>query len=552
MGSLTLKSVSIQDRPEIINYVIIGLVVLLFNLKSLGVHVIVLDDLAHYAEVVEGKFGYARFHRSLINPFLWYFFAKIMAYSAPMARAAILILVMLPLSFVMYYLCKNYLFLPKGLSIFCAILPQVLPGQAYIPTFVIGSYNSWALLIYLSAVLCFLKYLEKSNVAFLMGGILSYFGAVEGTETAIFLAAPLVVLIFWYRRFSRQHVFIILGILFVGAYKVVFVLLHPYSNVNAPRFLGVNEVLRRLQQMVTWDLPNPGMNASIALIMFLAVLALGLTLLVAKPVSMQTLPGKMEEAHSPPSERFRMFGLLLFAITWVTASILPFLASRYFSSRYAYILGFGLNFLFVLSIYSIFQRGRLKKYHVSVILLAILIVFVSLNRGEAIKKTFGPPDWVHDTIQKSLKPYNFPKESEIVIVGQATGYLFTGGYWNWSSGYIKYATKRSDLSGLIGIEKPFYDPFKAKERSYSFQMHGLDISKPLFLFRFHKGGVKPISYCLQWRKDEENPKWTIYSVNTGDGKVTEYASGNTRLEYEAVIGKLEKAGIGKRDVLWSG
>jgi len=547
MSSLAPKSVSLQNRSKIISYVIIGLVVVLFNLKSLGVHVIILDDFAHYAEIVEGKFGYARLHRSLIDPFFFYFFAKIMSYSAPMARAGILILFMLPLSFIVYHICTKYLSFPMTLSIFCAIIPQVLPGQAYVPTFVIGSYNTWSLLIFFLAVLFFLKYLEQKKTAFWLGGILFYFGAVDSTETSIFLAAPLVIALLWFRKFNRRHIIVILGILVVAAYKVTFVLLAPYSNVNTPRYFGWREILTRLRRMLTWDLPNPGINESLALFIFVAIVAVGLILLVAKPIGLQMLPEMAEKNHFEPSERFRMIGLSLLGISWVCASILPFLASTYFSSRYAYILGFGLNFLCILAVYSIFERGILKKYHVTVVLLAILTVFVGMERVKRVEATFKWPDWVHASIQSSLKKYDFPKESQIVIVGPATGYLMTGGYWNWSSGYLKYATGRADLSGLVGKEDKFYDPFVRSERSYSFQMHGLDMNKPLFLFRFEKGALEQLQYYLQWREEKGRIEWSIYHLDAGNGKASKYATGN-RKTFE----RLERNGITRREVLWSG
>jgi hypothetical protein len=552
MSSLAPKSVSLQNRSKIISYVIIGLVVVLFNLKSLGVHVIILDDFAHYAEIVEGKFGYARFHRSLIDPFFFYFFAKIMSYSAPMARVAILSLVMVPLSFIVYHICARYLSLPKTLSIFCAVIPQILPGQAYVPTFVIGSYNTWSLLIFFVALLSFFKYLEQEKIAFWLMGTLFYFGAVDSTETSIFLAAPLVVALLWFRKFNKRHVTVILTILGVAACKVAFVLLAPYSNVNTPRFLGVREVVRRFKQMLTWDLPNPGINEPVALFIFAAIVALGLIVLVAKPIDLQILRQPTKKSNIRSSDRRRMAGLCLFGIAWVCASILPFLASTYFSSRYAYILGFGLNFLFILSVYSIFERGKLKKYHLSLILLAILTVFVGIERGKRVEATFKWPDWVHTSIQRSLIKYDFPKESQIVIVGEATGYLMTGGYWNWSSGYLKYATGRADVSGLVGKEEKRYDPFVTSERSYDFQMHGLDMNKPLFLFRFEKGALKQVRYCLQWREAKGQVEWSIYHINLSNGRASNYATGNSKSDYEKAIERLARNGVTRREVLWSG
>jgi hypothetical protein len=552
MSSLALKSVSIHDRPEIVNYLIIGLVVVLFNLKSFGVHVIVLDDLAHYAEVVEGRFGYARFNRSLINPFLWYFFSEIMSYSAAISRAALLTLIMVPLSFIVYHIWTKYLSLPKSFSLICAILPQILPGQTYIPTFVIGSYNTWSLLIYFLAVLFFLKYLEQEKIAFWLMGTLFYLGAVDSTETSIFLAGPLVVALLWFRKFNKQHVTVILTILVVAACKLAFVLLAPYSNVNTPQYFGWEEILTRLQRMLTWDLPNPGINGPVALFIFAAIVAVGLILLVAKPIGLQMLPETAEKNHFEPSERFRMVGLCLFGISWVCASILPFLASAYFFRRYAYILGFGLNFLFVLAVYSILEREKLKKYHAALIVLAILIVFVGVERGRKVETTFKWPDWVHTSIQSSLKSYDFPQESQIVIVGPAIGYLMTVGYWTWSSGYIKYATGRADLSGLVGKEEKFYDPFVRNERSYSFQMHGLDMSHPLFLFRFDKGVLEQLHYFVQWREEKGREEWSIYYLDAGNGKASKYATGNSKSDYRKTLEQLGRDGVTGREILWSG
>ena len=56
-----------QKSIEIVAYIWIALVVIILNIPSIGVDVIVLDDYAHYSEVVDGRLNTVRFQRGVIN-----------------------------------------------------------------------------------------------------------------------------------------------------------------------------------------------------------------------------------------------------------------------------------------------------------------------------------------------------------------------------------------------------------------------------------------------------------------------------------------------------
>ena len=126
------------------------------------------------------------------------------------------------------------------------------------------------------------------------------------------------------------------------------------------------------------------------------------------------------------------------------ATIIPFfLISPYYSNRYAHLSSFGVNLLVILSLYSIINAvfNRFKKQIYFVLFVSIILVSGLSNHIELQKKNkvFNVS---HTRISENLIKYNFPKNSQIVIIGGSSAP--TGGYWEWSSGYLKFTTKRPD------------------------------------------------------------------------------------------------------------
>jgi len=535
-----------QKSTKVLPYLWIALVVIIFNLSSIGVDVIVLDDYAHYSEVVDGSLNTVRFNRGIINPFFWYTFIKILTYSPALARLSLVVLVMVPLALIIYYICRRYLRLPYIISAFSAIIFQILPNQAYIPTFIVGSYTTWALFILFISILFCLRYLKDEKNIDLMAALLFYFLAVEATELSIFLIFPLFVLLFGYKKLTKTHYILCSLLIIIATYKIIFVLINPYSDVTAPNIYSYKIIIERFYEFIIWSSPNPGVSEPLMVSICGILILGGLIFSINKPDKLNTI-GYDDTMYLV--KRKRLIWLLLFGLSWFIISFVPFATAKYFSNRYAYIPAFGFNFVLIFGIYSLFYREKLVKYHVTTVVLIILIIMTGIERNKNIKNTFKNAENVNLYVRKALSEYEFPKDSQIVISGPQIGYLLTGGYWNWSTGYLKYAIKRNDIAGLVGKENNFYDPFNPKERGYSYTMKGLDLSKPLFLFRLKNNQYVQLTFCLQWKNEEKVGEWNIYKIDPSDGIATLFEKGKGKTEYRNT---LLTAGIDTKEVYWGG
>jgi hypothetical protein len=241
----------------------------------------------------------------------------------------------------------------------------------------------------------------------------------------------------------------------------------------------------------------------------------------------------------------------LFGLVWIVVSLAPYTASKYFGGRYVYPTGFGMSFLTVLSIYLLLHWKPIRKYFVSAIVLLVFTISVGFYRSKNIRDTFYFPEKTHKVVKRALSEFNFPKDAQIVLVGPIVGYLSTGGYWIWSTGYLNYATRRLDISGLVGLEKSCYNPFDTKERGYTYQMRGLDLGKPLFIFRIYNNRYEQVLYCLQCVQRENSKVWKIYRLDDSTGEIMLFKEGKSENEYVASIKDLSAMGISKKDILWS-
>ena len=80
-------------------------------------------------------------------------------------------------------------------------------------------------------------------------------------------------------------------------------------------------------------------------------------------------------------------------------------------------------------------------------------------------------------------------------------------------------------------------------------MKGLDLSKPLFLFRINYKQYTQITYCVQWKKGEKEGEWNIYKIDPYDGVATLFKKGKGKSEYRNT---LVSSGIDSKEVYWGG
>lgn len=527
--------------------VLIGLLVFLFNYPCLNIDLLILDDLANYSEAIHDVFGASRMQRSFTNTLINHVFVNIMASSPFMSRFLILTGVMIPVSLLLYHILYKYFKIPRSIAFFSATLPQVLPGQVYTPFFVVGSYNTWGILFCLVAVLIGLFFLKHPGAHWLFLFSLFYFFAIDVTIN-IFISIPLALLFLYYQKINLKHFALFTIIFILTCIKTFLVLWKPWATTTV-NTLSKDIFLERTLNLFKWTTPLPhdiDIKIVIAILLFIFLTAI-LISLCFRAKDEQAAIGTPDYITT----RYRMLLWYFWGIAWLLSASVLFAFSKYFSGRYVYPAGFAINFLFALSLFIILNRGWAKKLHLYVLLMFAFTLLVGLQRLEKINKVIRPAEQVSIAIQHSLKNYDFPSDSQIVIVGGPTGKLQTGSYWIWSTGFLQYATKRADITGLIGQEMYMYDPFDMTKRGYSFKMNGLDSSLPLFLFKFNRSGLEQKKFFLRWQADGQTPPWKIYEIDPDSGMVHVFREGEGKQAFERILADLEQTGISAEDIFWA-
>jgi hypothetical protein len=119
---------------------LMALAVMGFSITAVTFDLLVGDDLAFYQLASDGDWEIAGLNRMLLAPVINHYLAELMVISPTLARLAVLLLGMVPVSILAYIVFTRVLSLPRTVAFFSALLPHILPAQQQVPTYVIGSY----------------------------------------------------------------------------------------------------------------------------------------------------------------------------------------------------------------------------------------------------------------------------------------------------------------------------------------------------------------------------------------------------------------------------
>ena len=545
----------IKARPavdgfrDILIYTGTAFTVILFNLIAIfGLDILLHDDPANYMSVLTGQFPRYMLKYNLILPFTEWIGWNIMAYSPNLARGLYTVLLMVPLSFCFYYLCRHRLGFSRMTAYTAAVLPLILPGQWQIPAGINMSYVLWGLLVSLVALIIGFQYLEKNdqkNWIRLMGAILCYLAATQIMEQALFLFPPFVLAFWGYKKFVKKNVFLLTGFTIIAVIRLIQTIVLP-RDAAMPQALPFDEIVKRVSLYFQWSLPFPNINAVCLVIIFMGIISAGFILYLKRP------------GAEPKTNRIFLY---FFLIVWAISTIFVFIfMSRDYSPRYTFISSFGLNALFVFSLYVILRdlsRGKFKWY---LPVFAALIVFSGGLRYFTLKENYTRLNKPFSIVQRDLNKMRLPLNSQIVIIGIKG----ISGCWQKSSGYLQFALKREDVTGLVissgkstgGGYYNFDNHFDPQQRGWGprYRMTGLSTDQPVFLFRMDKKNaeLKQLEYALQWKGEKKDAPWTILRVDKVFGQISSFFSGVGMDEYESAILELRKRGIAQTDILWGG
>lgn len=542
MGSLDALLLK-QKSSKYSSYVYIAFTVILFNLIAVfGLGILLHDDPAWYRAVLSGEFPSWMLRYNLLSPFTEWIGWNIMAYSPKLARGLYVLLLMVPLSCCFYYLYEHKFGFSRMTAFTAAVIPNILPMQWQIPTGINPSYVLWGLLVSVVSLILGFSYLEKStprNWIRLTGAVLCYGAATQIMEQALFLFPPLILAFWGYKKFDKKNIRLVSLFTLVALSRLIHMALLPRVPIKEIAF---DEILRRVLSLLKWSLPFGDIDSVYLVVIFLGVISAGFVFSLKKN----------EVEH-----KFNRIFLYFLFFCWAISTVFVFIVmSRHYSPRYVFISSFGLNAVFILSLDIIFKNVFHLKFKLHILVFAAIIIFSGTSRYFTLKATFAPLNLDFSIVQRDLNKIQLPPDSQIVIIG-----IYRVGGWQRSSGYLQFALKRADVTGLIGPVNRFGyynfdDHFDTTKRGWNSRvtMSGLTLENPLFLFYCDPKSRKLIQmeYALQWRGEKKDAPWTIFRVDKRTGEIIPFNSGVGMEEYLTAIEKLELSGIRQSEILWGG
>lgn len=480
----------------------------IFSAKTMYV-----DDNHRYILGLENKIHELIFQRNSLRALVIFPLYKLLSINLIYARLAQTLFFYIPLALSIYGLLRYYTKMPAWLAFCSSILPCILPGQTQIPSFIDGSYTVQGLLVFILTMHVFYLFLKKNSFSwqYLIASIVLYGASLEMMDHSIFLA-PFAIISFFgivsWKDNRKKIIFLSLTVLILALVKSILIISFPTVPASVPIEPTVSLLLSRLSLLAGDTLPfafslsgKPFGSTGLWLVFFV-----------------------ISGAAVVKAEKNEKI-LIAYGFLWLACSSIVFLTiSRSYSPRLAHIPGFGVNLILVLSIYVLTRNYRIVyKHDITILLIFIILLFSGFSRLQVMHNFFNSPNKFHTIFTATLKQFNFPTNSQIVVLD---GNVSTGGWWNYSTGYMKYATKRKDITGLIGPEFKHYDPFNPDSKGYQKEdkMNGLSLKDPIFIFKFQRDpeySLEQREFALQYM----NESWTVYKLNKINGSVQKVANG---------------------------
>lgn len=551
-------------------FILIAIPVILFNLSSVFQLEVMLNDDAHsYYALNEGLFPSWLSHsglvlRSFVRLFFWY----LQSLSLELTKLFQLLFIMVPLSFMLYYLFRYKFGLPNIVSYTSAVLPQILPSQSAIPASIVDQYSVLGLLLISACFLCGFKYLESpqhEGRVMLLISVLLYATAILYMEQSVFFFPIIVFAFLGYTKLNKKQLHLIIACLPSFLYGLFMTLAQP-RNTAVPSLQSMETILYRLEYYFAFLLPFPTSSESRISLLALACVAVLIAGFVSqlrrKPPSFDFL-----KSYTHLSPALRVFYGYGFFSLWAICNFYAFIAlSSWIAPRYAYIAGFGLTALLAIASYSLIRSLTSNDRVISIFFVA-LILFSGISRHTELNLFFTRANEIQVSLASELSRYEFPPNAQIIVLFSEDKLIrsFYRGTWPNSSGHLKYILKRKDIAGIIYDDTEnrhhFIDPFNPEERweREEARMRGIDLEKPLFLSVDGGKSFIQYSYALQWkgsppekRAEREIPEWTIYQIDKESGLVSPFKNGKGYDAYLATLKSLELLDIHQKDIFWGG
>ena len=548
-----------QKQARILPYTAIGVTVFIFNLIAVfGLKNLLHDDPAGYYEVLRGE-GFHRnmLEHNLIAPFTGWASRTVMTFSPQSARALYILVLMIPIACCLYYLYHAKFGFSPVAAYAAAVVPLILPRQHEIPTGISDSYILWGFLFVLLSMLLSFRYLDTDSHrkwSFLLAAAGFYLISTQFMELALFMFPPLALAVLGFRKQRRERILLFSAFLLVALTKVTQVLLSPRKKIFS---VAVIDTIGRIGKFFDNSLAFPPLKTGYTV--SIVVIIIGAAFFLCARKGSSTAGGRHIFSHF--TKGMAAVAFYGFFLCWVISTIFFFLVmTPNFPSRYSFISSFGLNAVFLFSL-SVLLAGLFpgKKRVVTFILLGSVAI-TGIYRFFSLKNSYVKLNSLHTIIERQLGSKKLPPDSQAVIVLPPNFGFFAGG-WKRSSGFLEFALKRKDVTGLIGkkdssVYYNFDSHFDPRVRAFlpRFDMTGLDFGKPVFLFLcdLEQAKLIQLQYALQWLGESKDAVWKILKADKNNGRMSVMTAGFGMQDYMRTVKKMGSAGIRQTDILWGG
>ena len=570
------QNVSFQYKYIIENYqtlfviVIIALPVIIFNIQHVfGPHYLLHDDPAFYRiginHIVHWPFWDKYYSLTAFTEgFSWWIMAH---YSPYIVRFLYLLVYMTGISLSIYWLSRRIFNLCPVCSYAAAVLPAIYPLQYEMVAGVNLSYTLISTFFVLLSFIFGFRYLVQESHSWILvflSGILFALSA-NLAEHPVFLSAALgFVYLLSSTRWKRKVLLLVL--LMVITCAVLYRMIVLPRSAAVPHDLPWDNILSRVKTFyLLVSTFTEGFTAAFILVTVLFSFGM-LSFFFYSPL-------RSRMSNTPHftwlPEKVRLLILPVFALLWTIPSAFPFVAlKQHMPIRTLHIAGYGPwlimapGLFFITSIALFSLKESLRKKIVFFVFMFIIST-AGIQHLLYAKNVYKNGNIYWETLSGSISFHAFPENSQIVITNASTG---THQTYYQASGYLsRLLGNRTDITGLVGYEYFYYDPFAQISISLN-DMTGLAQKDNLHLYRWVQGNnstnhqgvnnLQPYQYFLRVITDEsakteseETGDWYLYNIESNKENKLIY-TGHGFDEYLMLLNQLKIKNITPEQICW--
>jgi len=519
---------TIDKHPVMSMGISIAFPVILFILVNVfGPHYLLNDDPLRYRRALESLIYWNTWNAyHALSAFTEGFSAWMSAHFSPYpVRLLYLFVYLTGISFCTFWVSRVVFNLSRGPAYLAAVLPALLPCQHQILAGINVSYTLLGQLIVLLALMTGFLYLVREEHSWFLAGASGtlFFLATRLMEQALFLAVPAVLLYLSASDKIRRKVVLIFPVALFSGVLLVRMWLDPRAAAS-PAALSLEAILQRAWFFLGYL--SPVVHHWSPLFVILLMFA-GMASIALNSDTRSRIRNTPHFAWIP--EKLRVLVLPGFVFAWTICSVFPFIAlTSNFSVRTLHLAGYGpwmlmapgMLLLIDIGAYLLVKSARRRLFVFCAVLL-LCAAGAGRYHNSLLKYEKGNQHW--DGLSTLVSYHGFPHGSRIVITDANMGSYSS---YHISCGYLsRLLNGRLDVSGLVGKEYFFYDPFD-REKLWSKRMTGLEAEDNLHLFRLDDRGDKPAELVLypyryflrvvgpggEGNKTRKGGYWRLYEV----------------------------------------